>query len=385
MNRKSTSIRGIYEYDNGTFIVRVTKKCLNGRIIEKSKQANTIEEAIAVKSCLMASAKEESELQNRYSIFNPDKSFSEYVEWYLSELISSGNRKASVVEGDRFYFNSVINPIIGQVKLSQISRQSVYFFLTSIANSKTKFGNPYSNASQKRAYILFRGSVRFALKRGIISSDPTQNIDFKFNSKVPERNKTALSIEEVSLILSKARTSFGIGILAILAVGFTTGMRMSELSALELADIDFENRLINVRRSVYRGRVSQTTKNGSHNQVPLLPDIAIILEDYIKTRNDKLNANMTLFYGIRNGGFVTVSTINPILKKLCIECGIPIISAHGMRRTLNSILINSNVSPLTTAKILNHKSVSMTYHYYRISGSAKLDAVQGAFNPDNSK
>ena len=382
MNRKATNIQGIYEYDNGTYFVRVTKKCLNGKIIEKSKKVATLAEALAVKAELCSVADNEAGQENKFSLFSAEKSFAEYVSWYLNELVVAGNRKKSVVESDSVYFNSVILPVIGSIKLNQISRQTIYFFLSELANAKTKFGNPYSNHSQKRAYVLLRSAIRFAVKRSIISSDPTENIDCRFNSPIQERAKEALNINEVNSLIEKAKEVYGLNVAAILAVGFTTGARMCELAALVPEDIDFENQLINVNKSVYLGRVSNTTKNKTHNQVPLLPNVAAILDDYMKVRDKKVT---TLFYGERNKNYISVTTINPILKKLCIQLGFPVISCHGMRRTLNSILINSNVSPLTTAKILNHKSINMTYHYYKISGAAKLNALSGAFNVEGKE
>ena len=101
------------------------------------------------------------------------------------------------------------------------------------------------------------------------------------------RKRRALSVEEVQLLAERleepARTVF------ILAV--TTGLRIGELLALEVDDVDLLRGIIKIQRSVSRGEVDATKTEGSMRQVSIPPMLMEVLTAHV---NDAVAANNSI-------------------------------------------------------------------------------------------
>ena len=91
--------------------------------------------------------------------------------------------------GDRGVFNNLINPIIGEVKLATINKRIVLHFIETLKAKTNADGIPYSEAYYKRAWTLFRASIRFAVKMGFLMDDCTHLISPRFVNVRKEKEK----------------------------------------------------------------------------------------------------------------------------------------------------------------------------------------------------
>jgi integrase len=144
-----------------------------------------------------------------------------------------------------------------------------------------------------------------------------------------------------------------------------TGQRFAEASALKWSDIDFEAGTIAVRRSQYRGVVGDTKTEASRRRIPLVAELASVLRNHreklLREQHPGLAAEWVFPSNV--GGLLSTGCLNDPIRRACARVGIKHrLTAHGLRRTLNTLALQVTSSE-TTRKILGHATSAMTAHY----------------------
>jgi len=154
-----------------------------------------------------------------------------------------------------------------------------------------------------------------------------------------------------------------------------TGIRAGELLGLQINDLDFERRMIQVRRSAWYGKTQSPKTTSSVRTVPMPEPLARILQDYV--RNWRPNPGGFLFVTRNNrppsSNNVVEHRLCPILDGLKIQrCGL-----HSFRRTHSSMLVESG-APVSAAQAqLGHADPSITLGIYsHVIGDAQRRAVE---------
>ena len=166
-----------------------------------------------------------------------------------------------------------------------------------------------------------------------------------------------------------------------IAIGYYTGMRIAEITALCREDIDFENNTIDINKQlVYASRskseyeirhILKTSK--SRGKIPLPYELKILLKEYIeKYPYDPICSKQGQYFNVPNLG-----------KKLRRDFGF---TYHDLRHSFASILYTNNVDVKTTQELLRHTNVSTTLNIYtHLKEDRKLDVVNSIFNTKNAK
>ncbi|MGA8167652.1 MAG: site-specific integrase, partial [Candidatus Acidiferrales bacterium] len=153
-----------------------------------------------------------------------------------------------------------------------------------------------------------------------------------------------------------------------------TGMREGELFGLKVSDLDFERRTINVRRSVWRGKI-QSTKSESSVRVLHIPDVlAKRLTEYLRTWRP--NAMNLLFPSRRgtpiNPNHVVPRKLHPLLDKLKIERA----GFHAFRHSHSSLLVEMGAAVTVAQAQLGHSDLATTMRTYtHVIPQSQRDAV----------
>jgi integrase len=159
---------------------------------------------------------------------------------------------------------------------------------------------------------------------------------------------------------------------AVLAM---TGIRAGELLGLQVEDLDFERRLIFIRRSAWYGRIQTLKNKASQGALPMPEPLAEMLQDYLKTWTP--NALRLLFANQigrpMSANKVVQRKLWPILDKLKIpRCGL-----HAFRHTHSSLLVEGG-APVSVAQAqLRHADPRITLGIYsHVVGNSQRDAVE---------
>lgn len=169
-----------------------------------------------------------------------------------------------------------------------------------------------------------------------------------------------------------------------------TGMRIGEVLALQWQDIDFENRLIHVKHTLFRNGskyVMQSAKTATSIRDIVISDTLIKhLKDYKKTflmfkilhADEWVHNDFDFVITSRThyGEPLHTSTINVWLNKIAKRAGIGHVHAHLFRHTHVSLLAEAGVSLPAIRERLGHSHDKITEEIYlHVTKKYKTDAA----------
>ncbi len=237
-----------------------------------------------------------------------------------------------------------------------------------------------SPSSKARRVSSLRSFFRFYFRIGEIKNDLSNLMDVP---KIPDKEIAVMTKDHVDRILATVISGDGLTdkeyeyhkktILrdyAIMMVFFGTGIRVSELSGIDLKDIDFTENSIKVVR-----------KGGDEDLVYFGDEVRDALKDYIEKCRSGLLSGITtepaLFVGIR-GGRMGVRSIEILTKKYAQKAGLNIkVTPHTLRRTYGTNLYEETGDIYLVADALHHASVETTKkHYAKMTADHKKLAAQ---------
>lgn len=221
-----------------------------------------------------------------------------------------------------------------------------------------KYIRSLNKSSKTISHVIssLRSFYNYYMRMGNINSNPTDEIDRpKIEKKIPE----FLTLEEVSSLLNfKVNNEFEARNKAILELLYSSGLRISELTSLELSNIDLDECLVRVMGK------------GSKERIVPLGDYAIeALKEYIYFYRPMLNKNNSSYIFLNNrGGILSRQFIFKIIKEECIKKGIrKNVSPHTLRHTFATHLLKNGADLRIIQELLGHENLSTTQIYTHLT------------------
>jgi integrase/recombinase XerD len=221
-----------------------------------------------------------------------------------------------------------------------------------------------SDRSRARNLSALRAFYRFMKLEGLTESDPTEWIESPRGwKKLPPY----LSSEEVEKILGNRdlKRPSGLRDALILELLYDCGLRVSELAALKVEDLDMEAWLVRVRG-----------KGGKERLVPFGEEAREVLDRYL----EKARPGPYLLPG-RFGSHLTRQGIWKIVKRCIRLSGIAkVVSPHTLRHSFATHLLNNGADLRAVQMMLGHADISTTQIYTHLS-QERLKKVHRRFHP----
>lgn len=220
-----------------------------------------------------------------------------------------------------------------------------------------------SPASRARKLAALRSLTRFFLKTGEIHTDPCDAID---TPKVPKLLPRALSFDETQSLLgafdaprASSNPLLSIRNLAIVELLYGAGLRVSELCALKLGDIDWNERLVRI-----------TGKRKKVRLVPLGDYAAEALQAYFPARSQLMQRALPHEYVFVNhrGGALTTRSVARGLGYDAARAGLlRDVSPHALRHTFATHLLEGGADLRAIQEMLGHENLGTTERYTKVS------------------
>ena len=352
-----------YRKDRNTWIVQYYIKDINNK--KKSRKKSFKEKAEA-----------ESFLEE-FMYKKDNKKFIKNNGITLKTIIVSNTKKKMesdiISEGQFMRINKTLKQMpedLLNTNIEEISEEDLQNYLNTLKN--------YSNSSIKKFYELLSQAFRSAFERDYIMLNPMKNV-IRPKSNKRDKKVRALTIEEQEIF-----TDFLIKqdikntpYKNVFLIQMFTGMRIGEVLALKVTDIDLAHNIINVEHTISVDAEEKTIMKDtpkSFNGMREIP-LTIYLKPYIieqmkiaKINNHKEN----LLFVNRNGGYVDHRIANRILKKILInEFNIKDISTHSLRHTFGTRCAECDIKEVAIQRIMGHSSINATLDNY-VDVSEKL-------------
>jgi integrase/recombinase XerC len=194
----------------------------------------------------------------------------------------------------------------------------------------------------------------------------------KLEKKLPNH----LSIEEAVRFIESPdqETELGKRDRAMLELMYATGVRVAELTTLNLADVDFRNQLVRV-----------TGKRRKQRIVPFGDPAGAAIRNYLAVRDKFLmNAPVSkrddeaLFLNYQGTRITTRSVGRMVEKYIRICAGMHNISPHALRHSFATHLLDSGADLRDIQELLGHARLSTTQVYTHVSMEKLIEVYDKA-------
>ncbi|TVM15611.1 integrase [Oceanidesulfovibrio indonesiensis] len=225
---------------------------------------------------------------------------------------------------------------------------------------------PRSAASLHRMNAAVRAFFAWAVEAGVVDDNPSRSIRMH---RLPRKLPVFLTAAEKKRLLKelKGRTDFSaLRDRAMIEVLLGTGIRLGELAALDMDDIDLDAKHLRVRA---KGNVPQVKF--------IKTDLRTLLRRYLAERRRHGRPEMeALFLSNRDGRLCQRQIANRLahwLRKAGIEKEL---TPHGLRHTFATHLYGATNDLLVVQRALGHRDVSTTQIYTHLVDGQLEEALE---------
>jgi integrase/recombinase XerC len=223
------------------------------------------------------------------------------------------------------------------------------------------YAQNYTKSTTARKLATLRSFYKFLIRRGVVAASPMITIR---TPKQEKRLPKCLDLEQVQKLMDAPGDGDILSVRdkAMLEVLYSSGIRVSELVELDLADIDLQEGVLRVRG---KGRKDRLTPIGSQ----AIGAVNHYLE--MRTADPKLSGKTTgrVFLN-KHGQSLSTRSVRRKLDKYLIEAGLdPGISPHTLRHSFATHLLNNGADLRSVQELLGHQSLSTTQVYTHLTTS----------------
>jgi integrase len=234
---------------------------------------------------------------------------------------------------------------------------------------------PYAKGSLASAWRTLRAFLTWATVEADLPRNPGEFVrwDVEAASPVP---KAVLTQVEVGKLLAAAKAEKDPGIRVMFLVALTGALRASEISGLEVGDVDLGKGTVTVARSFSEGHLGKPKTEGSRRVVLLPPEVTAEVTAYLAGRSA---GPQEILFPTSTGTRRTPASFRAPMKRLALAAGIPKhLTSHVLRRTSNN-LIRQSAGDLVARAVTGHVTAEMTRLYSEVDHAERTAALRGAF------
>lgn len=232
----------------------------------------------------------------------------------------------------------------------------------------------YAISSVNMALSALKGIAQTAFNMRLLDADELARIKgVKRVKGVPEPKGRALSKQELKRLVDSAKgqavKACAHRDIAMLLTATGAGLRASELTVLQLKDIDLQSGCITVTRG----------KGRKYREVYVAKPVVTALKRWLKYRGEHAGA---LFSRISKIGTVAVTGLSTagfasILERMAESANVASFSPHDLRRTFITRLLEEGVDINTVRQLAGHADIATTARYDHRGEAVKQKASRG--------
>jgi integrase/recombinase XerC len=216
-----------------------------------------------------------------------------------------------------------------------------------------------------RKLAVLRSFFKYLRREGLLKVNPARLVN------IPRQDRllpSFLTVDQAAALMDSP-TSYDRSSLrdkAILETFYSTGIRLSELVELNTEDIDFDSGLARIRGKGKKERI-----------VPIGSKAIEALKKYLGVKSA---AQGQAIFLNRTGERLTARSVARIAKRYLSRVGLPEVSAHGLRHSFATHLLEEGVDLRSIQELLGHSSIATTQRYTHLNAD-QLMAIYDKAHP----
>ena len=308
----------------------------------------------------------------------------EYIEYWLKRYKYTRIEPTSYTRLYRVY-ECQIKPTIGTKYIGNVTTKDIQALIDEHANPTDEKTRPLAKSGLKRILQLLSPCLDKAVKEKIIQNNPCKDVILPTESYIQTETKKQITLSDAQIVkfrelcLRKYKNGeYKSRDAIVLLIMLNLGLRVGEMLALEWNDVDFDNNILYIKRTIqsnivdFNGqnrkivdKVKNSTKTKSGERVLKINDTTLWyfneLIEYDKRKGIKSPYIVSTSVGTRNNSRNMQRSLNRVIRNSDIPQEITL---HTLRHTFGSTLIRRGVGIEVVSKLMGHSNITITYLKY---------------------
>ncbi len=313
--------------------------------------------------------------------------FEEYAEYWFKTYKKGKIEPSSYTRLYRV-FDAQIRDKLGNKNIGDIQTSHIQKIIDEYANPSSSNEKMLAVSGLKKIIQFLNPCFKTAVKEEIIQFNPCEDVQLPSQSYIKKETKQQYSLndEEIERFKISALKKFSkkdeyitrnsLSLLLILNLG----LRAGEAISLEWTDIDFDNKLMYINKTLqcgiknenknenenaYISRIKNNPKTISGKRVLKLNDTVIFYLNELKEYDKRNNINSSYVCCNKYGKISNHKNLQKCLDRICLNANIDKnITLHTLRHTFGSTLIRKGIGIEVVSKLMGHANITITYNKY---------------------
>jgi len=313
---------------------------------------------------------------------NPNQTLSDFLVDWVDR--NESQKKPSTSRNYRSRIKNQIIPAIGNLRLAHVSPRILEDLILNLVEKG------FSAGTVKGVYRTLSAAFSDGFRLGDIPTNPMKRVKMPRLKSVPLKH-----IPDVDAAIIYSHASQNPYLHARIELGMVCGLRPGEVLGLLWSDVDWELRILHIRRQVQEvkgcGLVFQTVKQ-NQDRVIYLSDLQVsILKSHKELQDsirDGFEEDEDLIFPNRTGRKLDHRRDDRIWKNLLKKSGVPSYSRYQMRKTAFTKLYAEIKDMRKLMEYSGHSQVSTLINSYVFASDDYKDEIRksvDAIRPSNSR
>lgn len=281
--------------------------------------------------------------------------------------------KANTRNTQKVLLNNHVLPLFGGFKLDKLTTPLIQSTMNKLANS-TNTGEVGAYLHYGKIHTLNKRILQYGVILQVIPTNPANNVVLPRNTQKDKKAKVKhFNNDELKQFLtyldsldnSKYKTYYDITLYKFL---LATGCRINEALALSWSDIDLDNSVVHITKTLnYKQEVNSPKSKASYRDIDIDQQTITMLKKYQRKQTQeawKLGRTETVVFSDFIHDYPNNRTLQTRLRTHFKRAGVNNIGFHGFRHTHASLLLNSGIPYKELQHRLGHSTLSMTMDTY---------------------
>jgi len=286
--------------------------------------------------------------------------FSQYMSDFLEYLEIEKGRSLKTIENYSLYLNRFVE-FSDDINVSKIDLNKISKWRQWLNRYKSEDGRTIGKATQNYHLIAMRSFLKYLARRDVDSLAP-EKIELATSTR-PQ--VSFLTTDEVGRLFEAIDTNTIVGLRdrSIVELLFSTGLRVSELAALNVKDLNFKT-----------GEFSVRGKGQKDRPVYISESAAYVLSRYLEARDDEFAPLFVHYRGsmsdFNKGEYtrLTVRSIQRTVERYAKAAGIAKhVTPHTLRHSFATDLLTNGADLRSVQSLLGHSNIATTQVYTHVT------------------
>lgn len=263
-------------------------------------------------------------------------------------------------------------PVFGDYKLSKLTTPIIQQQVNKWAE-KANTGQKGAFANYSLLHNMNKRILKYGVSMQVITYNPANDVIVPRKQQKEKAGVKYLDNKELKQFLdyldtldqSNYENLFDVVLYKTL---LATGCRIGEALALEWSDIDLDNGIISINKTLNRYQEINSPKSSAgYRDIPIDNATLLMLKQY-KNRQQvqswQLGRSETVVFSVFTEKYAYACNLRQRLNKHFKAAGVTNVSFHGFRHTHTTMMLYAQASPKDVQYRLGHSSLTMTENVY---------------------